>query len=271
VGLIFAGDPVLEYHLNVMLHNLHTVSESWCAALGPTFEPVHPDLGWEATHAYHDVGSADIEDVQELVSSDDDSKGEVESAGDEDELFGELVEDLAQSGACEDDDDGEVTEEGDDGCESEGDEAPASPRTTRFGTPSKLLYICILTLFTDGTISLNDDHVGRKCGPYICTARDAVLLGQPTAWVEGRVITILAEWTVRQLGGTAFAEHLAPLLWLEVQEYRAAVESQNDKGAECRVESLIRLLSHVGPSGIILISRCANTIWNIGVKTFVEI
>jgi hypothetical protein len=86
---------------------------------------------------------------------------------------------------------------------------------------------------------------GRCCGPYTCTGDDINRLRLETTWIEGRVLTVLAEWTAMDLGESAYGEHLPPLLWMEVREYTVAVVCGDMQRQECRLQSIRKLLNRV--------------------------
>jgi hypothetical protein len=75
-------------------------------------------------------------------------------------------------------------------------------------------------------------QVGRRCGLYSCQGFDIYQMARRTGWIEGRVMSVLAEAHRRDLGSDARAEHLSPLVPHGVR----AILDAPDNIARCRSE-----------------------------------
>ena len=253
------GDIALAYHLEVHLHYLFNVSESWWIALqhigimGEWLQ--HADLpGFTDTHAQHVRGEISQVDV-DLVSSDDSNSGsEVESVANEDDNVDDLIDNLSRDCEAE-------TSEGDMNAESHysliSDNGRSSISHSRGVLTRRTDHPHIPTSFplptgllgsTFGKSWVQDDGVReaeRQCGMYWCTGSDVLSVVEPTSWINGWAITRYAEAVARECGNIWLADHLPAQVLISIREYLSTVTSGDITTQVKRVHALAHDVAQV--------------------------
>ncbi|KAF8580044.1 hypothetical protein K439DRAFT_337099 [Ramaria rubella] len=86
---------------------------------------------------------------------------------------------------------------------------------------------------------------GRQCGRCTCHGVDLATRGNQRGWIEGRVISVLAEAYRAELGLAARAEHVLPLVLHSIQ---AILDAPDDRDrARGEMGMIIKQLSQISP------------------------